>query len=209
MPSSPGSLSAASMLPSARGRRLVAAERHVLAAELEVEEARRACGGRPRPRRPGRGTRRAPLASAPASSSSGVGGDERRLLARVADGVGVGEVVRRDVEAALLREQAAQRRLEAHEARDRVMPSGPGRGGAARRPVQRRRSRPAGGSRGCSSAPNEADEVVEEGELLAHERAVDDVLALDLGEQAAQLGGALAGEPAPRPASSARRARRA
>ena len=36
--------------------------------------------------------------------------------------------------------------------------------------------------------------MVEEGELLAHEGAVDDVLALDLGEQAAQLGGALAGE---------------
>ena len=33
----------------------------------------------------------------------------------------------------------------------------------------------------------------EEGKLLAHQRAVDAVLAGDLGEQAAQLGGALAG----------------
>ena len=43
-----------------------------------------------------------------------------------------------------------------------------------------------------------AHQVVEEGELLAHERAVDGVLAGDLGEQAAQLGGALAGGGAPR-----------
>src|SRR5215211_910239 len=40
---------------------------------------------------------------------------------------------------------------------------------------------------------DEAHEVVEEGELLTHQRAVDAVLAGDLLEQAAQLGAALAG----------------
>ena len=43
-----------------------------------------------------------------------------------------------------------------------------------------------------------AHEVVEEGELLAHEDAVDRVLAGDLGQQAAQLGGALEGDGAVR-----------
>ena len=46
-------------------------------------------------------------------------GAEDRLLAGVALGLRVGDVVRRDVEAALLREQAAQRRLQAGEGRDR------------------------------------------------------------------------------------------
>ena len=101
---------------AARG--LVAAERHVLAAVLDVEEAvaQAAVGldldalAEERARAVRRARRR--------SSDSGVGGDERGLLARVADGVRVGEVVGGDVEAALLGEQAAQRRLEAHEARD-------------------------------------------------------------------------------------------
>ncbi len=46
---------------------------------------------------------------------------------------------------------------------------------------------------GLRVLPDEAGQVGEEGELLPHQRAVDAVLAGDLGEQAAQLGGALAG----------------
>src|SRR3712207_6916576 len=53
-----------------------------------------------------------------------------------------------------------------------------GRGDLARRAVARV---------GGGAAAHQAGQVVEEGELLAHERAVDPVLAGDLGEQAAQL----------------------
>src|SRR5215212_7059657 len=59
-----------------------------------------------------------------------------------------------------------------------------GRGGGVgrRRPVA-----------GLLLAAHQAGEVVEERELLAHEGAVDAVLAGDLAEQAAQLGAALPG----------------
>ena len=43
-----------------------------------------------------------------------------------------------------------------------------------------------------SARADEAGQVGEEGELLAHQRAVDAVLAGDLGQQPAQLGRALA-----------------
>src|SRR3954469_537506 len=46
---------------------------------------------------------------------------------------------------------------------------------------------------GLGRGAHEAREVVEEGKLLAHERAVDAVLAGDLAQQAAQLGAALPG----------------
>ena len=49
------------------------------------------------------------------------------------------------------------------------------------------------GVAGLGVLPDEAGQVGEEGELLPHQRAVDAVLTSDLGEQAAQLGGALAG----------------
>ena len=52
--------------------------------------------------------------------------------------------------------------------------------------------RPAGLVAGLGLVADEPDEVGEERELLAHQRAVDAVLARDLAEQAAQLGGALA-----------------
>ena len=79
------------------------------------------------------------------------------------------------------------------------MPACPGRGGSrarraagagellARRAVAR-----------LLVGADEAGQVLEERKLLAHEGAVDDVLALDLAEQAAQLGGALDGEARPR-----------
>ena len=46
---------------------------------------------------------------------------------------------------------------------------------------------------GLGLVADQAGQVREEGELLAHQRAVDAVLAGDLGQQAAQLGGALHG----------------
>jgi hypothetical protein len=180
------------------GGGLVAAERHRLRAELQVEEvaAQAAVGldldalaeqrARAVGERAGREVQR-------------LGGDERGLLAAVADGVGVREVVRGDVEAALLREQAAQRGVQPHEARDlgharmsrtRWVTTGAGAGvpfGGG----------PAGGAAGAVGRARavvgveQADEVIQERELLAHERAVGLVLALDLGEQPAQLGGAL------------------
>src|SRR4051812_28007795 len=60
---------------------------------------------------------------------------------------------------------------------------GRGVGGLARRAV----------AAGVVVGADHAREVVEERELLAHEGAVDRVLAGDLGQQAAQLGAALAG----------------
>ena len=130
----------------------------------------------------------------PAGISSAGGGDERGLLARVALGRGVGDVVAGRVEQPLLGEEPAQRGLEAVEGGDRhrVTPGGRGRGGQAG----------AGGRGGAGAGPagvaglgvlaDEAGQVREERELLAHQRAVDAVLAGDLGQQAAQLGGALA-----------------
>jgi hypothetical protein len=99
------------------GRRLVTAERHVLAAVLEVEEvaAQAAVGLDLDALAEERAVAAGDRAVAELERR---GGGERRLLAGVADRVGVREVVRRDVETALLREQAAERRLEAHEARD-------------------------------------------------------------------------------------------
>ena len=46
---------------------------------------------------------------------------------------------------------------------------------------------------GLGLVADQASEVGEERELLPHQRAVDAVLAGDLGEQATQLGGAVAG----------------
>jgi hypothetical protein len=93
-------------------RRRVSAERHLLAAELEVEEvAAHAPVRLDLDALPDEGT--GAVGERARADLQRVGGDEGRLLPRVADGVRVGDVVRRDVEAALLREQAAQRGLEA------------------------------------------------------------------------------------------------
>src|SRR3954452_17188765 len=68
------------------------------------------------------------------------------------------------------------------------------------RAVNRRRGGGGCGSAGAGAAvaglgllADQPREVRQERELLAHQRAVDPVLARDLGEQAAQLRGALAG----------------
>ena len=115
----------------------------------------------------------APPASTPAGERVRRRGAEDRLLAGVALGLRVGDVVRRDVEAALLREQAAQRRLQAGEGRDgrsclQVQDAGGLRpaGGGVRSGDARRARR----SRRVGLAAELADEVVEEGELLTHER---------------------------------------
>src|SRR4051812_38778719 len=98
----------------ARGR---VAQGHALRADLEIEEgvAQATVGGHvdalaeERARavlgRAGRQVQRA-------------GRAERGLLARVADGVGVGDVVRGDVEGLLLGQEALQRGLQSEEARD-------------------------------------------------------------------------------------------
>ena len=98
----------------ARGR---VAQRHALRADLEVEEgvAQAAVGrhvdalAEERARAVLRGAGR---------QVQRVGRAERGLLARVADGVGVGDVVRGDVERLLLGQEAAQRGLQSEEARD-------------------------------------------------------------------------------------------
>src|SRR3954466_12969528 len=68
------------------------------------------------------------------------------------------------------------------EVQDAVLGGGGGGRGAALRAVA-----------GLGLVADEAHQVVQEGELLTHEGAVDAVLARDLLEQAAQLGAALAG----------------
>ena len=71
-----------------------------------------------------------------------------------------------------------------------VRPGGRGCGGWAGRARlgAARRRRAAGLVAALGLVADEAHEVGEEGELLAHQRAVDAVLAGDLAEQAAQLG---------------------
>ena len=128
----PGRIELAQQRVDARGRRLAdgalhvverlgagrgIAQRHVLRADLEVQEgvADAAVGGDV--------DARAEVRAGAALRGAGgqvqrVGGAERRLLARVADGVGIGDVVGGDVESLLLGQEAAQRGLQSEEARD-------------------------------------------------------------------------------------------
>ena len=210
----PGGVELAQQRVDARGRRLAdgalhaverlgagrgVAQRHVLRADLEVQEgvADAAVGGDVdalAEERAGAVLRGA------GRQVQRVGRAERGLLARVADGVGVGDVVRGDVERLLLGQEAAQRGLQSEEARDH--------GQACRSRVRKEacvlragdvRHRAPGevAVAGVGLGAQLAHQVVEEGELLAHEDAVDRVLADDLGQQAAQLGGALEGRRPP------------
>ena len=191
------------------GARRRVAQRHALRADLEVEEgvAQAAVGRHVDALAE---ERAGAVLQGAGRQVQRVGRAERGLLARVADGVGVGDVVRGDVERLLLGQEAAQRGLQSEEARDhgqacrsrvRKEACGP-RAGAWRRGAAGE-----GAVAGVGLGAELAHQVVEEGELLAHEDAVDRVLAHDLGQQAAQLGGALrarrsrARAPAARPAT--------
>ena len=108
-----GALHVVQRLGAGRG----VAQRHVLRADLEVQEGvADAAVGRDvdalAEERTGAVLRDA------GREVQRVGRAERGLLARVADGVGVGDVVRRDVEGLLLGQEAAQRGLQSEEARD-------------------------------------------------------------------------------------------
>ena len=115
---------------------------------------------------------------------------KKNALLREAGSRRVRDVVAGGVKQPLLGHQPPERRLESVEGGDRhefalclQVEGAVGRRcgpGAARRAVPR-----------LGLLPEDAGEMGEEGQLLAHQRAVDAVLARDLGEQAAQLGGAL------------------
>ena len=128
----PGRVELAQQRVDARGRRLAdgalhvvqrlgagrgVAQRHVLRADLEVQEgvADAAVGGDVDARAE---VRAGAVLRGAGRQVQRVGRAERGLLARVADGVGVGDVVGGDVESLLLGQKAAQRGLQSEEARD-------------------------------------------------------------------------------------------
>ena len=117
MPFSPGSDEGQLGLVERLGLLLGRAEARVLGAVLDVEEDV-ADAAVLQDVDAGAEVGRAAVLHAAGGDAERLRGGEDRLLARVADGVRVGDVVRGDVEAALLGQQAAQRGLESEEGGD-------------------------------------------------------------------------------------------
>ncbi len=154
----------------------------------------------------GDGDARAELAAL--AGDGGERGDVQRFfglqngrLARVAFGVGVGDVGAGDVDRVLLGDQAGEGGLESLEGGD-----GHGERLRLRREVEHAQRAVASGTRAGGGGAagvvamhagverQRLHEVVEEGELDLHQRAVAGVFAAELLEQAAQLRGALGGK---------------